>query len=229
MNSTRKLARTIGILYVLISIPGIFGLLYVPSVLIVRGDAAATARKILASETLFRAGIVADLLAQAAFILVALALYRLLKGVDRNLAALMVILLVVQIPLAFAAEVHRLAVLNLLDGASPASAFGEAQRNAQMMMSLDSFSDGMLVTEIFMGLWLFPLGILIWRSGFLPRFLGLLLFVAALAYFAEAVTWLLLPAYGHAVGKIAGKLRPLELVTPLWMLIMGARDRPLVD
>ncbi|HET9794468.1 MAG TPA: DUF4386 domain-containing protein [Thermoanaerobaculia bacterium] len=229
MNSTRKLARTIGILYVLISIPGIFGLLYVPSVLIVRGDAAATARKILASETLFRAGIVADLLAQAAFILVALALYRLLKGVDRNLAALMVILLVVQIPLAFAAEVHRLAVLNLLDGASPASAFGEAQRNAQMMMSLDSFSDGMLVTEIFMGLWLFPLGVLIWRSGFLPRFLGLLLFVAALAYFAEAVTWLLLPAYGHAVGKIAGKLRPLELVTPLWMLIMGARDRPLVD
>src|SRR5512135_2947538 len=227
--TTRKLARTIGILYVLISIPGIFGLLYVPSVLIVRGNAAATARKILASETLFRAGIVADLLGQTAFILVALALYRLLKDVDRNLAALMVILLVVQIPLAFAAEVHRLAVLNVLSGTGPAAAFGESQRNAQMMMSLDSFSDGMLVTEIFMGLWLFPLGILIWRSGFLPRFLGLLLFVAAFAYLADTVTWLLLPAYGHAVGKIAGKLRPLELVTPLWMLIMGARDRPLVD
>ena len=227
--TTRKLARTIGILYVLISIPGIFGLLYVPSVLIVRGNAAATARKILASETLFRAGIVADLLGQTAFILVALALYRLLKDVDRNLAALMVILLVVQIPLAFAAEVHRLAALNVLDGAGPAAAFGESQRNAQMMMSLDSFSDGMLVTEIFMGLWLFPLGILIWRSGFLPRFLGVLLFIAAFGYLADALTYLLVPEYGHSIGRIAGQLRALELATPLWMLIVGAKDRPLAD
>jgi len=229
MNSTKKLARTVGILYVLISIPGIFGLLYVPSVLVVRGDAAATARKILASETLFRAGIVADLLGQAAFILVALLLYRLLKGVDKKLAALMVILLVVQIPLAFAAEVHRLGVLELLDGAGPAAALGEAQRNAQMMLSLASFSNGMLVTEIFMGLWLFPLGILIWRSGFLPRFLGVLLFLAAFAYLADTLTWQLLPAYGHAVGRIAGRLRPPELATPLWMLILGAKDRPLAD
>jgi hypothetical protein len=229
MNSTRKLARTIGLLYVLISIPGIFGLLYVPSVLIVRGDAAATARKILASETLFRGGIVADLLGQAAFILVALLLYRLLKGVDETLAVLMVILLVVQIPLAFAAEVHRLGVLELLDGTGPAATFGEAQRNAQMMLSLASFSNGMLVTEIFMGLWLFPLGVLIWRSGFLPRFLGVLLFIAAFAYLADTLTWLLLPAYGHQVGRIAGRLRPLELATPLWMLIVGARDQPLAD
>ncbi|HKB70345.1 MAG TPA: DUF4386 domain-containing protein [Thermoanaerobaculia bacterium] len=229
MNSTRKTARTIGILYVLISIPGIFGLLYVPSVLVVRGDAAATARRILASETLFRGGIVADLLGQAAFILVALALYRLLRGVNKVLAVLMVILLVVQIPLAFAAEIHRLAVLNILDGAGPAAAFSEAQRNAQVMMSLDSFSDGMLVTEIFMGLWLFPLGVLIWRSGFLPRFLGVLLFIAGFAYLADTLTWLLLPVYGHAVGRIAGQLRPLELVTPLWMLVMGARDRPLAE
>jgi hypothetical protein len=127
MNSTRKLARTVGLLYVLISIPGIFGLLYVPSLLIVRGDAAETARRILASQTLFRGGIAADLLGQAAFILVALALYRLLKGVDRTMAALMVILLVVQIPLAYAAEVHRLAVLDILDGAGPAAALGEAR------------------------------------------------------------------------------------------------------
>jgi hypothetical protein len=229
MNSTRKLARTIGILYVLISVPGIFGLLYVPSVLIVRGDAASTARKILASQTLFRGGIVADLIGQAAFILVALLLYRLLKGVDKSLAALMVVLQLIQVPLTFAAEVNRLAVLNLLGGAGPAGAFSQAQRNAQIMMSLNSYSDGMLVTEIFMGLWLFPLGLLIWRSGFLPRFLGVLLFIAGFAYLADCLTWLLQPAYGHAVGKVAGQLRVLELVTPLWMLIVGAKDRPLAD
>jgi len=150
MNSTKKLARTIGLLYVLVSIPGVFGLIYVPSRLVVRGDAAETARRILASPALFRGGIVADLLAQAAFILLALALYRLFKGVDRTLAALMVILLVVQIPLAYAAEVHRLDVLDILDGAGPGAALGEAQRIAQATMSLASWDNGMLVTEIFM-------------------------------------------------------------------------------
>jgi hypothetical protein len=227
--TTKTAARTAGLLYVLASIPGIFGLLYVPSRLVVRGDAAETARRILASPTLFRSGIVADLLGQAAFIVVALALYRLLKGVDRLLAALMVVLLVVQIPLAYAAEVHRLAVLDILDGAGPVAVLGAAARNAQVTMSLASWDNGMLVTEIFMGLWLFPLAILIWRSGFLPRFLGVLLVLAGFAYLADALTWLLLPAYGHAVGRIAGKLRPLELALPLWLLFMGAKDRPLAE
>lgn len=229
MTSTKKLARTVGILYVLISIPGFFSLMYVPSVLFVRGNAAATAAKILASPTLFRAGIVADLLAYPAFILVALALHRLLKGVDRTLAALMVILLVLQVPLAYAAEVHHLAVLKILDPAGPAAVFTEAQRNAQVMLSLASYGSTMLVNEIFMGLWLFPLGILIWKSEFLPRFLGVLLFLAAFGYLADALTFLLFPAYGHTVGRIAGQLRALELVTPLWMLILGAKDRPLAD
>ena len=229
MRSTKKLARTIGVLYLLISIPGIFGLIYMPSVLIRRGDAEATVRNILGRTTLYRSGITADLLAQAAFILVALALWRLLKNVDGTLAALMVILLVVQIPLAFAAEVHRLDVLDILNGAGPAAAFGAAQRNAQAMASLARYGNGMLVTEIFMGLWLFPLAILIWRSGFLPRFLGALLVIAGFAYLADSLTWLLVPAYGHAVGGIAGKLRPLELATPLWLLIVGAKDRPLAE
>lgn len=104
-----------------------------PSVLIRRADAAATVRNILGRSTLFRSGITADLLGQAAFILVALALCRLLKGVDQTLAALMVILLVVQIPLAFAAEVHRLDVLDILEGAGPAAVFGAAPRGTLAM------------------------------------------------------------------------------------------------
>jgi hypothetical protein len=229
MSSTRKVARVAGLLYVLISIPGFYGLVYVPSALIVHGNAAATAHNILASPTFFRSGMVADLICHALFILVALALYRLLKGVDRTLAALMVILLVVQVPLAFVAEVGRLNALKLLDGAGPAAAFSEAQRNALMMVSLSSYSNGMLVDEIFMGLWLFPLGLLIFRSDFLPRFLGVLLFLAGLAYVAESITWLLVPAYGDLVSRFASPVRALELVTPLWLLIVGAKDRPLAD
>jgi hypothetical protein len=145
------------------------------------------------------------------------------------LAALMVVLLVVQIPLAYAAEVHRLAVLDILDGQGPVAGLGAAARDAQVTMSFASWDNAMLVTEIFMGLWLFPIAILIWKSAFLPRFLGVLLLVAGFAYLADALTWLLLPAYGHAVGRIAGKLRPLELAMPLWLLIVGAKDRPLAE
>jgi hypothetical protein len=229
MNSTKRVARLAGLLYLLISIPGFYGLMYVPSSLIVNGDAAATARNILASKTFYRSGVVADLLCHALFILVALVLYRLLKGVDKTLAVLMLILLVVQIPLAFAAETQHLAVLTFLDNPGVAAAFSEAQRNALAMASLDFYDNAILADEIFMGLWLFPLGVLIFRSGFLPRILGLLLFVAGLAYVAESITWLLLPAYGHAVAKYASQLRTLELATPLWLLIFGAKDQPLPD
>ena len=229
MGSTKKVARFAGLLYALLSIPGFYGLVYVPSALIVHGNAAATAHNILASETLFRSGIVADLIGQAGFIFVALALYRLLKGVDKTLAALMVILLVVSIPITFLAEVNHLDILKLLDSTGPAAAFSEAQRNAQMMASLDSYRNGILVAEIFWGLWLFPLGLLIFRSGFLPRILGVLLFLAGSAYLAESFTWLLLPAYGHLVARFASPVYALELATPLWLLIMGAKDQPLAD
>jgi hypothetical protein len=227
VSSTKKTARLAGLLYVLLSIAGIYALIYVPSALIVRGDAAATAHNIVASETLYRSGIVADLISQALFLLVAMALYRLLKGVDKMLAMLMVIFAAVQIPLSFVAEVHHLAVLTILNGTGSVASFSEAQRYAQMMVSLDSYDNGILVDEIFMGLWLFPLGLLIFRSRFLPRILGVLLFVAGSAYLAESITWLLLPAHGHLVSKFASPLRALELVTPLWMLVMGAKDQPL--
>ena len=101
MNSTKKAARIAGLLYLVVLIPGVFGLIYVPSVLIVFGDAAATAHNIAASETLFRSGIVANLVGQACFIFVAFALYHLLKGVNKKLAVLMVTLIVVSIPIAF--------------------------------------------------------------------------------------------------------------------------------
>ncbi len=229
MTSTRKLARLAGLLYVLASIPGFYGLIYVPSALIVRGDAAATAHRILASETFFRSGIVANLIGMAAFILVPLALYRLFRGVSRMLSALMVILLVVSVPIAFVAELGHLAALNALDANGPLAAFSEAQRQAQMMLSLRFYSNAILVAEIFWGLWLFPLGALIFRSRFLPRFLGVLLFVAGFAYLAECITWLLVPADGPAISRLASPLRALELATPLWLLVMGAQDRPLAD
>ena len=104
MSATRNPGRFAGLLYVLTSIAGFFAMGYVPSKLIVHGNAAATASNIAASETLFRLGIAGQLISEAGFIFVALALYDLLKGVNRRQASLMVTLILISIPIAFLNE-----------------------------------------------------------------------------------------------------------------------------
>ena len=226
MSTTRKAARVAGLLYVLMSIPGVWGLIYVPSKLIVSGDSAATAHNILGAETLFRSGIVANLLGMAGFVWVALALYDLLKRVHQMTALLMVIWISISVPIVFVAEAHHLDILTILDPNGPAAALSDTGRLAMMSLSLRAYTNCILVSEIFWGLWLIPMGILIYRSGFLPRFLGVLLFLAAAGYLIECVS-LLSPAYGKAAQGIAAPLRALELIIPLWLLILGAKEQPL--
>src|SRR5216683_7587393 len=177
MSSTRNPGRFAGLLYVLFSIPGFFAMGYVPSKLIVHGNAAATASNIAASETLFRLGIAGQLICQAGFIFVALALYDLLKGVNQRHASLMVLLIVVSVPIAFLNELNSIAALVLVRGADFLSIFEKPQRDALAMLFLNLRSYGFDVAAIFWGLWLFPLGLLVYRSGFLPRMLGVLLMV----------------------------------------------------
>src|SRR5229473_2230796 len=172
MSSTRNPGRFAGLLYLLASIVGFFAMAYVPSKLIVHGNAAATASNIAASETLFRLGIAGELIGQAGFIFVALALYDLLKGVNRRHASLMVTLIVVSIPIAFVNELNSIAALVLVRGADFLSVVEKPQREAAAMFFLNLHGRGFVVAEIFWGLWLFPLALLVYRSRFLPRFLG---------------------------------------------------------
>src|SRR5258708_4458269 len=134
MSSTKNPGRFAGLLYVLMSIPGFFAMVYVPSKLIVHGNAAATANNISASETLFRLGIAAQLIGMAGFIFVALALYDLLKGVNRRHASLMVTLIVVSIPIAFLNELNSIAALVLVRGADFLSIFEKPQREGLDML-----------------------------------------------------------------------------------------------
>src|SRR6267378_1394306 len=182
MRSTRNPGRFAGLLYLLTSIVGFFAMGYVPGKLIVHGNATATANNIAASETLFRLGIACNLIGQAGFIFVALALYDLLKGVNQRHAVLMVTLILVAIPIALLNELNAIAALVLVRGADFLSIFEKSQREALAMLFLNLHSYGFDVAQIFWGLWLFPLGLLVYRSGFLPRFLGVLLILNTFTY-----------------------------------------------
>jgi len=223
MSSTKNPGRFAGLLYILMSIPGFFAMVYVPSKLIVHGNATATANNIVASETLFRLGIAGQLISQAGFIFVALALYDLLKGVNRRQASLMVTLIVVSIPIAFVNELNSIAALVLVRGADFLSIFEKPQRDALARLFLNLHGQGFGVAEIFWGLWLFPLGLLVYRSRFLPRFLGVWLVFAGIAWVVQSLTGLLLLQYEDKVNTYTQPAVLGEVAFMLWLVIKGAK------
>lgn len=226
MTSIKNHARFVGLLYVLLSIPGVFALMYVPSKLIVHGNATATANNIAASETLFRLGIAGNLIFQVLFMWVALALYDLLKGVNRRQASLMLTLIVVPLPIVLLNELNAIAALLLVRGADFLSIFEKPQRDALAMLFLKLHSHGFGIAEIFWGLWLFPLGLLVYRSGFFPRILGVLLMANCFSWLVTSFTPLLLPQYGSIVDRWMTPFQLGELLFMFWLLIVGANPKP---
>jgi hypothetical protein len=200
--------------------------MYIPSTLFVGGNASATANNIAAHETLFRLGIVGDLFCGTIVIFIVLALYRLFKGVDQYLAVLVVILGgVLPAAIDFFTVLNDAAALILVRGADFLSVFDKPQREALAMLFLRMHDQEMLAAEIFWGLWLIPLGILVYRSRFLPRFLGVWLIVNGVAYLANSFTGLLLPHYQNAVGNFTFPVLTGEVAFVLWLLIRGAKEQ----
>ncbi|RXH57064.1 DUF4386 domain-containing protein [Granulicella sibirica] len=229
MGWMRNPGRCAGLLYLVGSIPGFFALLYVPSRVIVHGNPVATAHNIAAHETLFRMGIAADLAGQAIFLFVALALYHLLKGVNRRLALMMLLLLVVSIPIAFVNELNSMAALTFAKGAEFLAGFDEAQRVAWMRVFLNLRGTGFDIAGIFWGLWLFPLGLLVYRSEFIPRLLGVGLMVGCFAYLANSFTSLAVPQYEDLVSRWVSPVQLVEMVFMLWLVVMGEVPKTLPD
>jgi len=223
--SMTKLARTAGLLYLVVIVTGIFNLIYVPSQLSAHGDAAATIERITQSQLLFQLGIVADLICNAAFLLLPLALYRLLDATGRNAALLMVAFAVIQVPIAFVNATHRLDVLWLLGDVRHPQALTTDQLHVQVMLALNAYRNGLLVLEVFWGLWLLPLGYLVFKSGFLPRLLGVLLMLGCFGYLADFLGTLLLPSYptSATADYITLPASLGEIGICLWLLVIGAR------
>jgi hypothetical protein len=227
MHPTNRTARIAGLLYVFTGITGAFNLMYVPNTLIVPGNATATGHNILASEMLFRLGSVSALISGTAFILLVWTLYRLLNGVSQKHALLMVSLVLVSVAITFLNEVNNIAALTLFRGPDFLAVFDKPQRDALAMLFLRLHDYGNFVNEILWGLWLFPFGVLVMRSRFLPRILGVLLIVNCFAYVAASLIALLLPIYANVVFRAILPALLGEAWIMLWLLIKGVKVQPL--
>ncbi len=226
MSSRRHEARVAGLLYLLMSVAAVVAFGNVPTWSMVGGDAVATANKIAASPMLYRIGVLSDLVAQILFVFLVLALFELFKGVNKKLTALMVALVLVQVPMAFANMLLGIAPLILLSGDDYLSVFDKGQLDAMALGFLNLRGYGIKANMAFWGLWLLPFGLLVFRSGFIPRILGVLLIVGCFGYLAVSTTSLLFPAYAHTVNPLTG-LAIGEILIVLWLVIKGARTESL--
>ncbi|HLJ26958.1 MAG TPA: DUF4386 domain-containing protein [Candidatus Angelobacter sp.] len=227
MHPIDKAARVAGAVYLSMAVTAPFSLIYIPRTLIVRGDATATANNILSHETLFRLGIAAELITSVIFIFVVMALYRLLRGVNKTHALLMVVLVLVSAAVGFMNVLNSIAALTLFLGADFLAVFEKPQRDALAMLFLRLHDQGLVINEIFSGLWLFPFGVLVMKSRFLPRILGVWLIVNCFAYGAMSFSSLLLSQYQVMVSRIAFPVLFGEMAITLWLLIKGAKVQPL--
>jgi hypothetical protein len=226
MRSSFNPGRLAGLLYLLLGF-SVFRPIYIANTLIVRDNAAVTTHNIAAHELLFRFGILTDVLAGLSCIAVAFALYRVLQGVDRNLAVLMVILGGLMPAVTDCLNVlNDLAALMLARGDIFPSTLPRPQQAALAMLFLRIHEYGFVVIEVFAGLWLFPFGILVYRSRFIPRLIGAWLVVNGFGYLAISFTAILVPEYVDKVTSIVTPALLGEGAIMLWLLIKGANPEP---
>ena len=224
MSSTKQKARLAGILYLLMGIPAWFSLMYVPSHFFVRDDPTATAGNIANGEFIYRLGILSELFSQTGFVLLVLVLYALFKDVDRKYARLMVTLVTVAVAFEFVNCLNLVTPLIFLSGADYLSVFSKPQLDALAMVFLKLRNDGLGVVSLLWGLWLFPFGVLVFKSGFFPKVLGPLLIVACFAYMADSITLIMSPTPSHLISTVALTLGGIgELAITLWMIVVGAK------
>ena len=225
VTSPKRLARIAGVLYLLVGITGGFAEGFVYPKMYVAGDAAATAANVLANPGLVRLGVVSDLVDQTLFVFLVLTLYLLLQHVHKGVARAMVALVVLAAAITSLNAVFEFAGLQVATGAVNLSALGAAGSNGIVLLLLDTQHYGLLIAQVFFGLWLIPLGYLAYQSkGMFPKWLGVLLIVGGVCYLVDLVTAFLLPDVSktiHTFIVIPSALAEIAMV--LYLLVIGVR------
>ena len=226
MRSLKRTARTAGLWYLGFTL-GPFYLLYVPSQTVVRNNAAATAARLLGHETLYRWGMLAEMLGAVIFIGLGLALYRLFEDVDRHRARQLLALVFVSSAVGLMTLVFNAAALLVFQGGDAFAGLDVRTREAVGMLLIRMHGQANSINQTFWGLWLLPFGWLVIRSRLLPRWLGYWLLLDGAAWVIVGVTWFLAPDYTGALFRYFQPVFLAELVTMLWLLILGAREEAL--
>lgn len=227
MEANKKTARIAGFLYLGVVLTGIFSLMYVPSKLIVWDNPIDTFNNITSNQTLFRLGIVGGLACYTFFLFLPLVLYKLFKPVNENDAKVMVILALVSVPIFFINAQNQLTVLSLINDYNDLTIFSVEQIQSQVMFYLNRYDQGMLIVHIFSGLWLFPFGYLVFKSGFIPKFFGVLLILGCFGYIINFLGFSLISNYSEmGISKYISLPASLgEIGICLWLIIFGAKTK----
>ena len=225
MTSPKPLARIAGVLYLLVGIFGGFAEGYVEPKMYVAGNAAATAGNVVANSGLVRLGVVADLLDGAVFVFLALTLYILLKHVHKSVARAMLVLVALATAITCLVAVFEFEGLRVATDASYAAALGTGGSNALVMLLLDTQHYGLLIAQIFFGLWLVPLGYLAYKSsGLFPKWLGVMLIVGGVCYLVDLLAAFLVPDFGQKIQTfivIPSAIAEISMV--LYLLVVGVK------
>ena len=223
MTSRNKTARTAGLIYLMLVISGLIYLVYIPGQLIVRDNPSLTFENITNSEFLFRLGIVTAIFSSLIFTSLPLVLYKLLHKVNETHARFMVLFVLLSIPISFVNILNKFSVLDLISVADSFQIPSEAEVHSQVMFHLGNYNNGVEISQIFWGLWLFPFGYLVYNSGFLPKFLGLFLMAGCFGYLISFFGGFLYSDFNKTIiSEFIGIPAAIgEIGTCLWLLIMG--------
>jgi hypothetical protein len=224
MNSLKKTARIAGILILIISPFAIFSMMYVTSNLIVPGDAWATAKNIMASEGLFRLGMVSDSIVFLLEIVIVVMLYVLLKPVSKTLSLVAACSRLAMTVIQGINLLNNFTALMLLSGADYLTVIETGQLNSLVLLFLNAQEFVTHIWGLFFSLHLFFLGYLVYKSGYIPRILGIVLVITSVCYLIQSWGNILLPKYDELFAWV-GFISIIEVAFPIWLVIKGIRDR----
>jgi hypothetical protein len=228
MNSLKRTARIAGALILIMTVPALFAFGYVGPSIIVPGDATATANNMMASEGLFRLGIASDALVFLIEIATVVMLYVLLKPVSKTLSLVAAFSRLAMTAVQGVNLLNHLIPMLLLSGAGYLTVFEPDQLHALVLLFLNAFEYGAYIWGLFFALHLFFLGYLVYKSGYIPRILGVLLVVSSLCYVIQCFGNILFPGYKEVFSWV-GWFSIVEVAFPLWLVVKGIREQPRGD
>lgn len=226
MKSNKKIARLAGFYYLLVVVFSIFYMEYVPAEIVVSNNAEATLTNLKSNELLFRISILIGVLVHLSFILLPLQLYKLLSPVNKDHALLMVVFVLVSIPFSYTLLLDQFDILELIKNYNPSSSKDTEAISSTVMSIFNRFYNGFFLAQVFWGLWLFPFGYLVFKSGFLPKTLGVFLMLGCITYLIDVFGGTIFSSYYNFVDTRILILPAAigEIGICLWLLVIGVKE-----